>query len=42
MLFHILGRLNRTLTNLIITTVEQLEYIAEHGCNIGAIDFLDN
>ena len=40
-LFDVLRCLNRIFTDLIVTTVKQLEYIAEHGSNISAVDFLD-
>ena len=41
-LFDVLGCLDRIFTNLVITTVKQLEYVTEHGSNIGTIDFLDH
>lgn len=41
-LFDVLGCLDRIFTNLVITTVKQLEYVTEHSSNIGTIDFLDH
>ena len=41
-LFDVLGCLGRIFTNLVITTVKQLEYVTEHSSNIGTIDFLDH
>ena len=40
-LFDVLGCLDRIFTYLVITTVKQLEYITDHGSNIGTVDFLD-
>ena len=41
-LFDVLGCLDRIFTNLVITTVKQLEYVTEHGSDIGTIDFLNH
>ena len=41
-LFNVLRCLNRIFTDLVVTTVKQLEHITEHSCYIGSINLLNH